>query len=224
MTEPICDPWAWRAAMALMALGSTVSLAHADTLTTEGVQPWEVCAECHSMDGISRMARFPKLAGQRRDYIVKQVRDFRDGRRGNDGGQMVATASDVSDDDLAKAAEYFAGLPAPAPIDPPAGDTVEWQRGFALYQDGDAAANITSCRSCHDDREPNRPNGPFLKAQHAAYLAKQLRDWRSGARTNDESRTMPAIAAKLSEQDISALAAFLASQPRPPSSNSGSMQ
>jgi cytochrome c553 len=215
MMEPISDPRTWRAAMALMALGSTVSLARADMLVTEGMQPWEVCAECHSMDGISRMARFPKLAGQRPDYIVKQVRDFRDGRRGNDGGQMAATASDVSDDDLAKAAEYFASLPAPAPSDSLASDSVQWKRGAALYQDGDAAASITSCRSCHDDREPNRPYGPLLKAQHAAYLAKQLRDWRSGARTNDVSQTMPAIAAKLSEQDISALATFLASQPRP---------
>ena len=55
---------------------------------------------------------------------------------------------------------------------------------------------------------------PLLKAQHAAYLAKQLRDWRSGERRNDVTEAMPAIAAKLSERDISALATFLASQPR----------
>jgi len=53
-----------------------------------------------------------------------------------------------------------------------------------------------------------------VAAQHAAYLAKQLRDWRAGARTNGVE--MPAIAAKLSDQDIAALATFLASQPRPP--------
>jgi len=53
-----------------------------------------------------------------------------------------------------------------------------------------------------------------LKAQHAGYLAKQLRDWRSGERRNDSSQIMPAVAAKLSDRDISALATFLASQPR----------
>src|SRR5262249_44319603 len=57
----------------------------------------------------------PKLAGQRAAYIVKQVRDFRDGRRGNDGGQMQASASYIDDDDLAKTATYFASLPPPPP-------------------------------------------------------------------------------------------------------------
>src|SRR5207244_3794324 len=112
----------------------------------------------------------------------------------NDGGQMQANASEIGDDDLAQAAAYFGGLLAPAPNGALATDSAEWTRGAALYRDGDVAAGILSCRSCHDDRDENRPKGPFLKAQHAAYLAKQLRDWRSGERTNDES--MAAIAAK----------------------------
>ena len=93
----------------LFAVGSTMSVAHADIIVTEGMQPWETCASCHSLDGISVMARFPKLAGQRPDYIAKQVRDFRDGRRSNDGGQMVATASEINDADLAKALERALG-------------------------------------------------------------------------------------------------------------------
>jgi len=199
--------------MVLIAAGSTVSLARADIIVTEGVQPWHLCATCHSLDGISAMARFPKLAGQRPAYIVKQVRDFRDGRRSNDGGQMEASASDIGDDDLAKTAAYFASLPPPPPDGSQAMDGKEWRRGATLYQDGDAAAGIPRCRSCHDDAEPGHPPGPFLTSQHAAYLAKQLQDWRAGARTNDAGE-MPAIAAKLSDHDIAALATFLASQPR----------
>jgi cytochrome c553 len=200
--------------MVLMAVGATAALARADVIVTDGMQPWEVCAACHGLDGISAMGRFPKLAGQRQEYIVKQVRDFRDGHRGNDGGQMAATAADVSDDDLVRSAAYFAGLPAPPPDAPPATHAADWRRGEALYRDGDAASGIARCSSCHDDAEPRRPQAPLLKAQHAAYIAKQLRDWRAGARNNDTSQAMPAIAAKLSEQDIAALAAFLASQPR----------
>src|SRR5256885_14219431 len=101
----------WRGCVASIVAGSAISLARADIIVTEGVQPWHLCATCHSLDGISAMARFPKLAGQRAAYIVKQVRDFRDGRRSNDGGQMQASASDIVDDDLAKAAAYFASLP-----------------------------------------------------------------------------------------------------------------
>src|SRR5262245_43144732 len=205
---------AWRACVALIAAGSAVSFAYADIIVTEGMQPWDLCATCHSLDGISAMARFPKLAGQRMDYIIKQVRDFRDGRRTNDGGQMEATASDISDDDLARTAAYFAGLPPPPPDTSVAAGSPEWQRGAALYQDGDPAAGIARCRSCHDATEPGRTDAPLLSAQHAAYLAKQLRDWRSGERANDATAAMPAIAAKLSDEDTSALASYLASQPR----------
>ena len=208
------DCTVWRGCMALIAAGSAVSSACADTIITEDMQPWESCAECHNLDGISAMARFPKLAGQRASYIVKQVRDFRDGLRSNDGGQMKASASDIDDDGLTKTAAYFASLPPPAPDGSSAANGEEWRRGLTLYRDGDAASGIAKCSSCHDEVESNRPDAPLLKAQHAAYLAKQLRDWRLGERHNDLSQTMPAVAAKLSDRDISALAAFLASQPR----------
>ena len=204
----------WRGAIVLAALGSSISLVRADMIVTDGMQPWETCASCHSLDGISVMARFPKLAGQRPDYIVKQVRDFRDGRRRNDGGQMAAIAGDINDNDLARSAAYFAGLPAPPPDTALPTDSDDWRRGAALYRDGDAIVGIPKCSSCHDDAQRARTGAPVLKAQHAAYLAKQLRDWRAGERRNDLSQSMPAIGAKLSDQDISALATFLASQPR----------
>jgi cytochrome c553 len=203
-----------RGALALAALGLSTALGSADIIVTDGMQPWETCASCHSLDGISAMARFPKLAGQRPDYIAKQVRDFRDGRRRNDGGQMAAIAGEIDDDDLARSAAYFAGLPAPPPDSSVPADSHDWRRGALLYRDGDAAAGIAKCASCHDDPESARTGAPRLLAQHAAYLAKQLRDWRSGERRNDLSHTMPALAAKLSDRDIAAVAAFLASQPR----------
>jgi len=127
---------------------------------------------------------------------------------------MQASASYIDDDDLAKTAAYFASLPPPPPDGSLETNGEEWRRGAKLFQDGDAASGIASCSSCHDNAESKRPDAPLLKAQHAAYLAKQLGDWRSGERQNDLSQTMPAVAAKLSDRDISALATFLASQPR----------
>jgi len=203
-----------RAAIVLLAVASGASFAHADILTTQGVQPWETCAECHNLDGISAMPRFPKLAGQRADYIVKQVQDFRTGRRRNDGGQMSAIAGDLNDTDLARSAAYFSELPAPPPDGSIATDSVEWKRGALLFRDGDDAAGIIKCQACHDNAQSDQPAMPLLKAQHAAYLAKQLNDWRSGVRHNDVSKIMPAVVAKLTDQDIAALAAFLASQPQ----------
>ena len=213
MTAFISDQRGWRIVMVL-ALGSTMSLARADMIVTDGMQPWETCAECHSLDGISVMARFPKLAGRRPDYIAKQVRDFRDGRRRNDGGQMATIAAEIDDEGLAKSAAYFASLPDPAPDASLPREPEEWRRGAALYRHGEPASGIERCSSCHDEKESKRLDAPLLKAQHATYLAKQVRDWRSGERRNDLSQTMPAIAAKLSDRDISVLATFLASQPR----------
>ncbi len=204
----------WRTAIVAIVVGSTVLTAHADTLITEGMQPWETCAECHSLDGISATARFPKLAGQRPAYIAKQVRDFSEGRRRNDGGQMASVAADIGDEDLAKAAEYFGGLPDPPPDSSLATESEEWLRGATLFRKGEPATGIAQCGACHDGAAPERADAPYLKAQHAAYLAKQLRDWRSGDRRNGLDQVMPAIAAKLSDHDIAALAAFLASQPR----------
>src|SRR5262249_55873570 len=214
MPRPISVRVAWRACVALIAAGSAVSLTNADIIVTEGMQPWELCATCHSLDGISAMARFPKLAGQRAAYIVKQVRDFRDGRRSNDGGQSQATSTNIDDNALAKTAAYFASLPPPPPDGSLETNGEEWRRGAKLFQDGDAASGIASCGSCHDDVESKWPDAPLLKAQHAAYLAKQRSDWGWGERRNDLSQTMPAVAVKLSDWDISALATFLASQPR----------
>jgi len=179
--------------------GSITSSARADMIVTEGVQPWEICGECHGLDGVSPVARFPSLAGQRPAYIVKQVRDFRDGRRANDGGQMAANASDIGEADIAKAAAYFSALLPPAPM---SSDL------RALYWVGDASAGITSCASCHDGAEA----APSLQSQHAGYLAKELDDLRSGARANDDG-VMRAIASKLSDADIEALSDYLASQP-----------
>jgi cytochrome c553 len=205
-----------RLAAVLLVLAANLPSAQADTLITTGMQPWETCAECHHLDGISAMARFPKLAGQKLGYLAKQVRDIRDGRRRNDGGQMTATAAEFDDESLMRSAAYFAALASPPPDASIATGSEEWRRGAALFRDGDTALGIERCGSCHDGAKPERVDAPLLKAQHAAYLAKQLRDWRSGERRNDLSAAMPAIAAKLSDRDISALAAFLASQPRLP--------
>jgi cytochrome c553 len=81
----------------------------------------------------------------------------------------------------------------------------ERQRGARLCQEGDAAAGLASCGACHEGAKTAQPQGPLLKSQHAAYLAKQLRDCRSGNRR---------WFAKLSGQDIAALAAYRASEGR----------
>ena len=149
MTPSVSARREWRTTLVLVAVGSTISFARADMVVTDSMQPWETCAECHSLDGISVMARFPKLAGQRSDYIAKQVRDFRDGRRRNDGGQMATIAAEIDGEGLAKSAAYFAALPAPPPDASLTAESEEWRRGAALYRRGDAASSFFKNRPEH---------------------------------------------------------------------------
>lgn len=182
----------------------TAGDAGADQIDTEGMEPWETCALCHSLDGVSRMARFPKLAGQKPAYILKQVRDIRHGSRTNDGGQMQAVVTEVADEDLAAIADWFASQAAPPPEPEPEGDAAA---GASLFEE-------RGCASCHSGDAPDGLTPPHIAAQHEAYIAKQLTDFREGRRENDPLGVMREQASNLSDEEISALAAHLAATAR----------
>lgn len=180
-------------------------------IDTSGMEPWEVCGECHGLDGSSPSPRFPKLAGQPAAYLEKQIRDFVSGARANDGGQMQTVVTEIAAEDIARVAAYFAALPAPILL---AGDdlpsTGQALLAASLIEQGRQAEGLPPCRSCHGlDAQ-----APSLEAQHGTYLAKQLREFRSGARANDPAGVMAAIARRLDESEIDALAAYLAAKPR----------
>lgn len=182
----------------------------AGMIDTDGMAPWEICGMCHSLDGISPMAKFPKLAGQRAAYIEKEFRNFHDGLRTNDGGQMQAITTEVDPDDLPDIAAYFAGLPAPPPAEPGEDMTAHAEK---LFTEG--GGETPACLSCHGSTSSDVPLAPWLEAQHEEYLEKQLTEFKQGDRTNDPDGVMQAIAARLSEKEIADLASYIAAQPRP---------
>lgn len=177
------------------------SAAGAGMITTDDVAPYELCALCHSLDGNSRMFKFPKLAGQPAAYIEKQVRDFLASQRDNDGGQMVAIVTELSPEDIPVVAQWFASQPAPPPSDE---DAVG--QGKTLFAD-------LGCRVCHDESQSN-DLVPHLTAQHQAYLAKQMEDFRDGGRVNDLDGTMQAAMQGISDADIAQMARYLATTKR----------
>jgi cytochrome c553 len=68
----------------------------------------------------------------------------------------------------------------------------------------------TNCAGCHGtDGNSVNPEWPSLAGQGQAYLVKQLKDFKTGAR---ENAMMAPMAAALSEQDMEDVAAFYASQ------------
>ena len=195
-------------ACAALAAAAVAAPVRADTLDTRGMAPHEQCAYCHGLDGNSAMARFPHLAGQSPAYLRKQLADFKQGRRTNDEGAMSGIAETLSDAEVEAIVRHFASQV----LRPRAADAEgDVGMGRRLYFSG--KPGLAACVSCHGTASPTMPEAPRINGQHAAYLAKQLADFRAGARRNDAQRVMHAVAKALSSKEIDALSAFLAAQP-----------
>ncbi|MDA0663792.1 MAG: cytochrome C [Proteobacteria bacterium] len=200
-----------RLILAIALATSWPAVALADMIDTSGMQPWETCALCHGLDGISRMPKFPRLAGQPERYLVKQLEDFRAMRRRNDDSVMADNASLLAPAEIAVVARHFSSQSAPEPIDPAAEQ--DMAAGARIFRQGDPARELPACASCHvNGADPDRY--PQITAQHPDYIAKQLRDFRAASRTNDPDGIMRSVAAKLADHEIESVAVYAASQPR----------
>jgi cytochrome c553 len=169
---------------------------------TPGTTDSAECARCHGADGMGRDGAFPKLAGLGADYIADQLKLFRDGTRPS--GFMRTAAANLTDDQIAALAQYYAGLPrAPAAPAQPSADAAQGQQ---IYEQGIPAASVKACADCHEARDGKAARGQDLKGQPAFYTAAQLELFRSGARS---SRVMERIARLLTDPQIAALAGYL---------------
>lgn len=165
------------------------------------------CAACHGSAGNSVNPLWPNIAGQGAPYLLTQLQAFKAGTRSDP--LMTSQAMLVSDQDMADLAAYFETLPsaAQAVANPALVDKAE-----ALYRGGNVSDQIAACIACHGPTGRGNPaaNYPALAGQHSAYAAKQLRDYASGTRQSDgKTRIMRDIAAKLSEDEIVALASYV---------------
>ncbi len=166
----------------------------------------ENCQECHGINGISSSPTFPKLAGQYAEYIVKQLKDFQSGRRKHP--VMTAMADGLTEDDVLDIAAYFASHPIMQ------GDgTGNSQLARDIFTRGDLARNILPCQSCHGEAGKGKSTAtetrPVIGGQHRNYLREQLRNWRSGARSNSPDGVMNIIAKSLSDTEIEALSNYI---------------
>lgn len=163
-----------------------------------------VCASCHGVGGNSGTPAFPKLAQQHPEYLVKQLQEFKSGKRQN--AIMKGLASALSEDDMKNIA-YWVTTNKAKPGFAKEKDLVTL--GEQIYRGGVADRQIPACAGCHS------PNGagipplyPRLSGQHAEYVATQLKSFRDGVRTN--SQPMIQVAAKLNDREIRALADYIA--------------
>ena len=163
----------------------------------------EKCHLCHGEEGEASSAVYPRLAGQNRNYLVKQLKNFRDGTRKSD--TMNEMAKGLKDDEIDALAEYFASKPALT-------HRVR-DKGFAavgeyLFRKGNKYSGIPACKSCHGEAGQGTEDLPRLAGQHKRYVADQLHAFEQRARTNDNA-IMHTIASKLTEFEIEALALYV---------------
>ena len=169
----------------------------------------ERCLECHGVPGEGQgfsngtEGKFPRLGGQHPDYILKQLQDFRSGKRKSEFMRMIA--SSVSDADLADIAAYFAAQPAM-----PSGAIPRNDVAHRLYTSGDPARNLPACASCHGDGGKGAAGvGPVIGGQGHRYLEQQMQDWRNGSRNNSAGGIMNRLTAPLTDTEIEALARYV---------------
>jgi cytochrome c553 len=187
-----------------------------------GARKATLCVSCHGADGESVAPMFPRLAGQRLDYLYHRLWSFRHADPKDpyySSSPMTAMAATLSDADMRDLAAYFAGQTPHAPEreTPPASAQV----GARLFLGGDAQRGIPPCQGCHG-ADANGPilvteqyaAYPSLRGQYRLYVAARLTSFRGG-RPSDTTNAfvMHGIAASLDDDSIQAIAAWLGSLP-----------
>lgn len=207
--------------IALVSLGLAAyvgpTLAEVAGANERGAAAAVTCTACHQADGSGKNIpggeSWPRLAGLNAAYIAKQLQDYQSGTRSS--ASMMPFATMLDEQQIADVAAYYAGLPATPGSGGQNVDQSILDRGEQLAQRGDWSEYIVSCKSCHGpDNEGAGAVFPGIAGQHAGYIKAQLQAWQAGGRSNDTQDLMGSIARRMSDEDIHAVAVWLANQNR----------
>jgi cytochrome c553 len=188
-------------AISALALGlSLVAIAPARAAdVAAGKEKAEMCVGCHGEGGISQMENIPSLAAQPDQFIQWQLVYFRAGTRKNE--QMQPIVEQLNNEDIRNLGAYFASLTPPKAA---ADDNPD------LSKKGAQAAAGRRCASCHTDSYAGTKAVSRLAGQREEYLVKALHDYKKGLRSGGGQAAMAEVAYPLSEEEIEALAHYLA--------------
>jgi cytochrome c553 len=171
----------------------------------------QVCAACHAADGNSAVAANPKLAGQNYDYLHKQLVDFKPqaGKKAaRDNAVMAGMVASLSVADMKDVAAFYASQklkPATAK------DKELAALGQKMYRGGNAASGVAACAGCHGPSGAGMPaQYPRISGQFAEYVEAQLKAFRTGTRANDPNGMMRAVAVRMNDREIQAVAEYAA--------------
>ncbi len=165
------------------------------------------CAACHGADGNSAIAAFPNLAGQGEKYIASQLKAFKENSARKDG-TMFGMSIALTDEDRANLGAFYEAQT----VKVKATNKVNL-KGRDIYRGGITSAKVPACLACHGPSGTGIPSAgyPQLSGQKEAYTVKQLKDFRSGARSNDDGRMMRDLVKRMTDQEINDVANYIAS-------------
>ena len=163
-----------------------------------------VCMACHTADGSRGAPANPILQGQHPEYLVKQLQEFKSGKRKN--AIMMGFASTLSDEDMRNVAAFYASKVA-KPGAARNKDTI--RLGESIYRGGIAQKQVPACAGCHGPTGSGIPvQYPRLGGQQAEYTESQMLAFRSGERANNAQMT--AIAGRMNDAEIKAVSDYIA--------------
>jgi cytochrome c553 len=192
---------------------ATLPWAQGLPLPDDMAQRVRACTACHGKEGrASSEGYLPRIAGKPAGYLFNQLLNFRDGRRANTAMQRLIDP--LNENYLHEIAAYFAALDLPYPppqvVSMPAAMRERAQR---LVNEGDSAREVPACARCHGKALAGaQPAVPGLLGLPRDYLVAQLGAWRGGLRRAHTPDCMATIARRLDNDDVVAVATWLAAQ------------
>ncbi|MHB1565584.1 MAG: c-type cytochrome [Acidiferrobacter sp.] len=202
-----------RIARKALSMGASLVLLMGSAYAAAPVAPPAIvtttCSACHGLNGVSLVPSFPDLAGQGAPYLIKQIRDFQNHTRADPMAKSImwAMAATIPKNQIKQIADYFASEKG-APGAPENAKLVA--AGRKIFMGGVAANHLPACMACHGSSGRGLPPlFPRLAGQHMSYVITQLQYFKTKQRTNDPLAIMRTVAGKLSNKQMTELAAFI---------------
>lgn len=200
----------WLAYVAMLGMTGFAHAAEPNGATqqTATKKAIELCSACHGPGGNSVSPTFPRLAAQREEYTVNQLKAFKSRKRAEQDAHdfMWGMAAPLDDKMIEELAHYYASQP-PAPGIP--GNPALIAKGKELFEKDVASKPLPACATCHGKNGEGVGEFPRLAGQHATYLVKQITVIQSLLRA---APVMHGIVKDMNRAEMEAVAAYLQSR------------
>lgn len=170
----------------------------------------QLCSVCHGPGGVTTSELFPRLAGEPKQYLINQLKGFRDKSRSDQNARrfMWGISSRLTDEQIEQLATFYSSKPFDH--HGTISDQAKYDLGKTIFTQGHVEQGVPPCMSCHGEKGEGREATPRLGGQAEAYLKRQLKVFYGNERP--AATAMHEIVKGLSDKDIEAIAHYLQAQ------------